>query len=101
MKNDVPAIGVIGGSGLYQMEGLQDMTEQKVNTPFGPPSDILFGGKLSGRQAYFLPRHGRGHRPLPPALKHRANIQAHRRLDHESNNYVVAEVSLPVRIATP
>src|SRR2546428_7151192 len=81
MKNDVPAIGVIGGSGLYQMEGLQDMTEQKVNTPFGPPSDILFGGKLSGRQVYFLPRHGRGHRLLPHELNHRANIYALRSLN--------------------
>ena len=81
MKNDVPAIGVIGGSGLYQMEDLQDITEHKVDTPFGPPSDTLFGGKLRGRQVYFLPRHGRGHRLLPHELNHRANIYALRSLN--------------------
>src|SRR5436190_20222752 len=81
MSENLPAIGVIGGSGLYQMEGLQDMTEQKVDTPFGPPSDTLFGGKLRGRQVYFLPRHGRGHRLLPHELNHRANIYALRSLN--------------------
>lgn len=81
MKNDVPAIGVIGGSGLYQMEGLEEMSERKVDTPFGLPSDLLFGGKLSGRQVYFLPRHGRGHRLLPHELNHRANIYALRSLN--------------------
>src|SRR5207247_7215956 len=81
MKNDIPAIGVIGGSGLYQMEGLQDMIEHKVDTPFGWPSDILFGGKLSGRQVFFLARHGRGHRLLPHELNHRANIYALRSLN--------------------
>src|SRR5438034_5587701 len=81
MSENPPAIGVIGGSGLYQMEGLQDMTEHKVDTPFGPPSDILFGGKLRGRQVYFLSRHGRGHRLLPHELNHRANIYALRSLN--------------------
>ena len=81
MKNEVPAIGVIGGSGLYQMDGLEDMTEQKIDTPFGPPSDALIGGKLSGRQVYFLPRHARGHRLLPHELNHRANIYALRSLN--------------------
>src|SRR4030081_778494 len=81
MKEEVPAIGVIGGSGLYQMEGLEDMTEQKIDTPFGPPSDALIGGKLSGRQVYFLPRHARGHRLLPHELNHRANIYALRSLN--------------------
>ena len=81
MKDEVPAIGVIGGSGLYQMDGLEDMTEQKIDTPFGPPSDALVGGKLSGRQVYFLPRHARGHRLLPHELNHRANIYALRSLN--------------------
>src|SRR6266567_583063 len=81
MKDDIPAIGVIGGSGLYQLEGLTDTTEQKIDTPFGPPSDTLVGGKLSGRQIYFLPRHGRGHRILPHELNHRANIYALRSLN--------------------
>src|SRR5438034_11456730 len=81
MKSDPPAIGIIGGSGLYQMEGLRDATEQKIDTPFGPPSDVLIGGKLSCRQVYFLPRHGRGHRILPNELNHRANIYALRSLN--------------------
>jgi len=81
MKNEPPAIGIIGGSGLYQMEELRDATEQKVDTPFGLPSDILVGGKISARQIYFLPRHGRGHRILPHELNHRANIYALRSLN--------------------
>jgi 5'-methylthioadenosine phosphorylase len=81
MKNDVPAIGVIGGSGLYQMEELLEPTEHKIDTPFGPPSDTLLGGKIAGRQLYFLPRHGRGHRILPHELNHRANIWALRSLN--------------------
>src|ERR1700726_81068 len=81
MKENAPAIGIIGGSGLYQMEQLHDATEQKIETPFGSPSDALIGGKISGRQVYFLPRHGRGHRILPHELNHRANIYALRSLN--------------------
>lgn len=81
MSDQVPAIGVIGGSGLYQMEELRDATEQEIDTPFGSPSDILVGGKLSGRQVYFLPRHGRGHRILPHEINYRANIYALRSLN--------------------
>src|SRR5438105_3077155 len=81
MKNDFPAIGIIGGSGLYQVEALRDPTEHKIDTPFGAPSDVLIGGKLSDRQVYFLPRHGRGHRILPNELNHRANIYALRSLN--------------------
>jgi len=81
MEEGVAAIGVIGGSGLYQMEELRDATEYQMDTPFGPPSDVLIGGKLSGRQVYFLPRHGRGHRILPHELNHRANIYALRSLN--------------------
>jgi 5'-methylthioadenosine phosphorylase len=81
MKNDLLAIGIIGGSGLYQVEELRDATEYKIDTPFGPPSDALIGGTLSGRQVYFLPRHGRGHRILPNELNHRANIYALRSLN--------------------
>ena len=76
-----PAIGVIGGSGLYQIEGLTDPTEHHIETPFGSPSDVIHGGKLEGRQIFFLPRHGRGHRILPHELNHRANIYALRSLD--------------------
>ena len=81
MKRNDPAIGIIGGSGLYQMEQLRDATEHKVDTPFGSPSDALIGGTVSGRQVYFLPRHGRGHRILPHELNHRANIYALRSLN--------------------
>jgi 5'-methylthioadenosine phosphorylase len=81
MKDEFSAIGIIGGSGLYQIEELLDMTEHQINTPFGSPSDTLIGGKISGRQVYFLPRHGRGHRILPHELNHRANIYALRSLN--------------------
>ena len=81
MSEDTPAIGIIGGSGLYHMEAVHDATEHKLDTPFGPPSDVLIGGKVSGRQVYFLPRHGRGHRLLPHELNHRANIYALRALN--------------------
>jgi 5'-methylthioadenosine phosphorylase len=81
MNEQTPAIGIIGGSGLYEMEELRDATEQEVDTPFGSPSDALVGGKLSGRQVYFLPRHGRGHRILPHEINYRANIYALRSLN--------------------
>ena len=81
MNEQLPAIGIIGGSGLYQMEELRDATEQKIETPFGPPSDVLVAGKLAGRQVYFLPRHGRGHRILPHEINYRANIYAMRSLN--------------------
>src|SRR6266702_647712 len=80
MKDEIPAIGIIGGSGLYEMEEVRGATEHKIDTPFGAPSDSLVGGKVSGRQIYFLPRHGRGHRILPHELNHRANIYALRSL---------------------
>jgi len=81
MNQDTPAIGIIGGSGLYQMEGVENPAEQRVETPFGEPSDALIGGQMHGRQVYFLPRHGRGHRILPHELNHRANIYALRSLN--------------------
>jgi 5'-methylthioadenosine phosphorylase len=75
-----PAIGVIGGSGLYQIDSLTETREYTIETPFGPPSDVIFGGKLGGRPVFFLPRHARGHRILPHELPHRANIWALRSL---------------------
>ena len=81
MNRDKPAIGIIGGSGLYQMEGVTEPTEQRIETPFGSPSDAIMGGRMHGRQVYFLPRHGRGHRILPHELNHRANIYALRSLN--------------------
>ena len=74
------AIGIIGGSGLYEIEGFEKTEERAVETPFGAPSDALVGGTLGGRQVWFLPRHGRGHRILPHEINHRANIWALRSL---------------------
>lgn len=75
-----PAIGVIGGSGLYDIEGLTAVEEVEVKTPFGDPSDRIVSGTMGGRRVFFLPRHGRGHRILPSELNHRANIWALRSL---------------------
>lgn len=76
MHHFEPAIGIIGGSGLYQIEGLTNATEIHVKTPWGDPSDAIVRGELEGRSVYFLPRHGRGHRILPTEINHRANIYA-------------------------
>lgn len=86
-SNEEPAIGVIGGSGLYDLEGFEDREELEVETPFGKPSDLIVGGKLAGRKVFFLPRHGRGHRILPTELNHRANLYALRML---GVRYVIA-----------
>ena len=69
-------IGIIGGSGLYDIEGFESRGEVRVETPFGDPSDALVVGALAGRSVAFLPRHGRGHRILPSELNFRANIWA-------------------------
>ncbi|MEP7200704.1 MAG: S-methyl-5'-thioadenosine phosphorylase [Chloroflexota bacterium] len=69
-------IAVIGGSGLYAMDGLSDVTEVKVSTPFGDPSDAITIGTLGAQRIAFLPRHGRGHRITPSELNNRANIYA-------------------------
>jgi 5'-methylthioadenosine phosphorylase len=74
-------IGIIGGSGLYNIEGFNKQKWLKVQTPFGPPSDSLLLGELAGREVVFLPRHARGHRLLPGELNHRANIYALKKLD--------------------
>ena len=74
-------IGIIGGSGLYQVDGLIDQKWVRVRTPFGEPSDEILTGILEGRDVAFLPRHGRGHRILPSELNHRANIWAMKSLD--------------------
>lgn len=73
-------IGIIGGSGLYSIEGLTQQKWVQIKTPFGPPSDAFLTGELAGRKVVFLPRHGRGHRLLPSELNHRANIWAMRKL---------------------
>ena len=75
----VPVIGIIGGSGLYQIDGLADVVWRQVATPFGAPSDELCFGRLGGTQIVFLPRHGRGHRIPPGEINFRANIDALKR----------------------
>ena len=75
MKDSV-TLAVIGGSGLYAMEGMNGAREVKIRTPFGNPSDAIVLGTLDGVRAAFLPRHGRGHRINPSEVNHRANIYA-------------------------
>ena len=74
-------IGIIGGSGLYHIEGFTKQKWVTVKTPFGSPSDQLLTGTLAGREVVFLPRHARGHRILPSELNHRANIYAMKKLN--------------------
>jgi 5'-methylthioadenosine phosphorylase len=73
-------VGIIGGSGLYHIEGFTRQKWVKIKTPFGAPSDNLLTGALAGREVVFLPRHGRGHRVLPSELNHRANVWAMKKL---------------------
>src|ERR1043166_7716579 len=74
-----PVIGILGGSGLYQIDGLVDVVWKRVASPFGEASDELCFGTLGGTRVVFLPRHGRGH-PLPPSeINFRANIDALKR----------------------
>ena len=77
------SIGIIGGSGLYQMAGLTEAQEVAVETPFGKPSDNFIVGKIEGKRVAFLARHGRGHRILPSELNFRANIFAMKKLGVE------------------
>jgi 5'-methylthioadenosine phosphorylase len=69
-------LGVLGGSGLYDLEGLEDVREQVVSTPFGEPSGPLVTGRLAGAEVAFLARHGRGHRLSPSEINYRANVHA-------------------------
>jgi len=78
---DQPAIGVVGGSGLYEMEDLENIEPRHIQTPFGEPSDKVIIGSLGGRRVCFLPRHGVGHRLLPHEINHRANLWALRSLN--------------------
>ena len=73
-------VGIIGGSGLYQMDAMQDAREQRVDTPFGAPSDALMAGSVHGIPVVFLARHARGHRLLPFEVPYRANIHAMKQL---------------------
>jgi 5'-methylthioadenosine phosphorylase len=79
----VHRVGIIGGSGLYHIEGFTRQKWVAVKTPFGAPSDSFLTGELGGRDVVFLPRHGRGHRILPTELNHRANIYGMKKLGVE------------------
>ncbi|PLX95104.1 MAG: S-methyl-5'-thioadenosine phosphorylase [Desulfuromonas sp.] len=94
-----PVIGVIGGSGLYQMEELQNVEEVKLTTPFGEPSDLYVTGELNGVKMVFLPRHGRGHRLLPSEVNYRANIHGMKQLGVERIISVSAVGSMKEEIA--
>src|SRR5580698_10868057 len=76
-------IGIIGGSGLYAMPGLERTREWRVKTPFGDPSDALVLGTLEGKRVAFLARHARGHRLLPSEINYRANVHAMKQLGVE------------------
>lgn len=73
-------IGIIGGSGLYELDGLEDVREERVETPYGPPSDALIRGRLHGTELVFLSRHGRGHVHSPTSVPYRANVWAMKKL---------------------
>ena len=76
---DRPVIGVLGGSGIYELDALEEPSWQTVGSPFGEPSDAILHGRLHGLEFRFLPRHGRGHRIPPTSLNFRANIDALKR----------------------
>jgi 5'-methylthioadenosine phosphorylase len=94
MSTESAKIGVIGGSGLYQMAGFEDVVETRVSTPFGDPSDAILVGKLDGVRVAFLPRHGRGHYLMPTEVNYRANIFALKALGVENVIAVSAVGSL-------
>ena len=92
-------LGVIGGSGLYELPGLEDVERTRVRTPFGDPSDEIVVGRLAGTRLLFLPRHGRGHRLLPSELPFRANVWALKSLGVDCLLAVSAVGSLREEIA--
>jgi 5'-methylthioadenosine phosphorylase len=75
------AIGIIGGSGLYEIGDLKEVKEKSIETPFGPTSDNIIEGNLHGKKVYFLPRHGKGHFILPSEINFKANIWAMKKLN--------------------
>jgi len=94
-----PTLGVFGGSGLYELPGLEAVERVKLDTPFGPPSDEFVVGRLAGTRLIFLPRHGRGHRLLPTELNFRANVYGMKQLGAEWIVSVSAVGSLREEIA--
>jgi 5'-methylthioadenosine phosphorylase len=99
VANDDGLLGVIGGSGLYEMEGLTDTETVTVDTPYGAPSGALVLGTLGERRMAFLPRHGKGHRIIPSELNFRANIYAMKQLGADAIISVSAVGSLREEIA--
>ena len=99
MAEALARVGVIGGSGLYRMEGLTDVEEHRVETPFGPPSDAIVVGTLDGVRVAFLPRHGVGHRYSPTAVPVRANVYALRALGVERLISISAVGSMKYELA--
>lgn len=100
MKNSEPVrIAVIGGSGLYDIPGIEDVEEVRLSTPFGDPSDAITIGRLAGVRCAFLPRHGRGHRHLPTEVPAHANIYALKSLGVERILGVGAVGSLKEELA--
>ena len=92
-------LGVLGGSGLYDLEGFDDVREHAVTTPFGEPSGPVVAARLGDAQLLFLPRHGRGHRLLPSEINYRANVHALKQLGAERVLSVTAVGSLRAGIA--
>lgn len=92
-------IGIIGGSGFYEIEGIKNVEEVKLETPFGSPSDSYFIGELEGKRVAFLSRHGRGHRLLPTEINFRANIYGFKMLGVERIISVSAVGSLKEKLA--
>ncbi len=76
MSDIIHHVGILGGSGLYSIDGLSDLVERRVTTPFGEPSDLIVTGRLGDTKLYFLPRHGKGHGIPPHRVNYRANIYA-------------------------
>ena len=96
--NETAKLGIIGGSGLYDLEGLEHVRQIRLETPFGPPSDAYVLGRLHGLEVAFLPRHGRGHRFTPSELNYRANIFGFKLLGVERILAVTAVGSLQEHI---
>ena len=94
-----PILGVIGGSGLYEMQGLEGVEEFRVTTPFGDPSDAIIGGRLGATQLFFVARHGRGHHLPPHRINYRANVLALKQLGVEQIISVSAVGSMKESIA--
>jgi 5'-methylthioadenosine phosphorylase len=92
------SLGVIGGSGLYEIEGMKKVREVRVKTPFGDPSDALVVGEIEGTPVAFLPRHGRGHRISPTQINYRANVYAMKKIGVSSVLSISAVGSMKEKI---